>query len=57
MSDFLGFIAAIGHELYDLWAYSRRPAQQLDPEYEMQLAMRVVRKAADERAKREIVGQ
>jgi len=52
MSDFLAFLARIGSELYDLFAYTQR--EEVDPELEKQLAMRIVRKAADERARREI---
>ncbi len=48
------FLATIATELYDLFAYSQRAPAQMDPEYEKQLAMRIVRKASDERARREI---
>lgn len=53
MSDFLRFLALIGNELYDLFSYSAS-GNQPDAEYEKQLAMRIVRKVSDDRARREI---
>ena len=54
MKDFLAFLVTIADEVYDLFAYSR--AGEPDPEQEKQLAMRIVRKASDERARRDIEG-
>lgn len=54
MTDFLRFLALIGTELYDLFAYAQRPAAQRSVEQEHQLALRIVRRASDEMAKREI---
>lgn len=53
MKDFLSFMAVIADEVYDLFQYSRS-GNQPDPETEKQLAMRIVRKASDERTRREI---
>lgn len=55
MSDFLHFLALIGTELYDLFSYGAS-GNQPDPDYELRLALRIVRKVADERARREIPG-
>lgn len=52
MSDFLSFVAKIGNELYDLWVYAR--SGNPDPEAEKQIAARIIRKAIDEEARREI---
>jgi len=54
MTDYLLFIAKIGTELYDLYRHVK--SGQLDPEAEKQLAMRIVRKAIDEEARKEIEG-
>lgn len=56
MKDFLSFLFALGDELYDLFAYTRSIQQQADPEQEKQLAMAIVRKASDERMKRDLGG-
>lgn len=55
MKEFLAFVALIGNELYDLFSYSAS-GNQPDPEYELRLAKRIVRKVADDRARREIHG-
>ncbi len=55
MTDFLKFLALIGNELFDLFQYGAGGTGP-DPEYEKMLAMRIVRKVADERARREIPG-
>ena len=55
MTDFLKFLALIGTELFDLFQYSVS-GNQPDPEHEKMLAMRIVRKVADDRARREIPG-
>lgn len=55
MKEFLSFLALIGTELYDLFAYGSGTGAP-DPEYEKMLAMRIVRKVADDRARREIPG-
>ena len=52
--SFLKFLVSIGDELADLFSYGSS-GNAPDPEYEQQLAMRLVRKVADERARREIV--
>jgi hypothetical protein len=50
------FLANIADELYDLFVYVRKVGQTQDPEVEKQLAMRIVRKASDERMRRELEG-
>jgi hypothetical protein len=55
MTDFLAFLARIGTELFDLFQYSAS-GNAPDPEYEKMLAMRIVRKVSDDRARREIPG-
>ncbi len=54
MKEWLTFLASIATELYDLFQYTQRAEQVPNPDYEMQLAMRIVRRAADDRARREI---
>lgn len=56
MKDFLAFLLSISDELYDLFVYVRTVNRAQDPEVEKQLAMRIVRKASDERMKRELEG-
>ena len=57
MKEWLTFLAALAEPLYELFQYSRRTSGELDPEEEKQIAMRIVRKASDERARREIEGE
>ena len=47
---FLKFLAALGDELMDLFNYGQNVArgQEADPEYERELAGRLIRKASDE---------
>ena len=52
MSDFLGFLALIGSELYDLFAHYK--AGKEDVQRAQRLAMRIARKVSDEMALREI---
>jgi hypothetical protein len=54
MKEWLTFLASIATELHDLFLYTHRAPQIPNPDYEMQLAMRIVRRAADDRARREI---
>lgn len=56
MKEFLAFLALIGNELFDLFKYGADGTGAPDPEYEKMLAMRIVRKVSDERARREIQG-
>lgn len=56
MKDFLTFLLSIADELYDLFVYVRTVNRSQDPEVEKQLAMRIIRKASDERMKRELEG-
>jgi hypothetical protein len=56
MKEFLQFLALIGNELFDLFQYGAAGTGAPDPEYEKMLAMRIVRRVADERARREIPG-
>ena len=56
MREWLMFLAGIATELYDLFAYVQRPPEQRSLDSEQQLAMRIVRKASDEQARREITG-
>lgn len=56
MKDFLSFLLSIADELYDLFVYVRTVNRSQDPEVEKQLAMRIIRKASDERMKRELEG-
>lgn len=53
MKDLLTFIASIADELLELFAMSQA-TEAPDPEAEKDLAMRLIRKASDERARREI---
>ena len=53
MKEFLSFLALIGSELYDLFQYGAGGGSP-DPQYEEMLAKRIVRKIADDRARREI---
>ncbi len=57
MKPWLLFLAAIADELFALYAYTQRPASQHSVDEEQQIAMRIVRKASDEQARREITGQ
>ena len=54
VGEFLGFVAKIGNELYELFDHAR--SGKSDPEVEKQIAMRIVRKAIDEEARKEIEG-
>lgn len=54
MAEFLAFVGKLGTELFELWQYSKSGV--VDPETEKQLGMRIVRKAVDEQARREING-
>jgi hypothetical protein len=56
VKDFLSFLLSIADELYDLFVYVRTVNRSQDPEVEKQLAMRIIRKASDERMKRELEG-
>ncbi len=56
MRAWLMFIAGIATELLDLYEYVQRPAAERNPADEQRIAMRIVRKASDEQARREIVG-
>lgn len=56
MKDFISFLLSIADELYDLFVYVRTVNRAQDPEVEKQLAMRIIRKASDERMKRELEG-
>lgn len=56
MSELLLFLASIATELKDLFDYTQKPADQRSIDQEQQLAMRIVRKASDEQARREIQG-
>jgi chaperonin GroEL (HSP60 family) len=50
------FLAGITDVLLELYTYLQRPADQRSLDSEQQLAMRIVRKASDEQARREITG-
>ncbi len=50
------FIASIADELFELFEYIQRPAEQRSLDTEQRLAMKLVRKASDEQARREITG-
>jgi hypothetical protein len=50
------FLAGITGALYELYTYLQRPAGQRSLDSEQQLAMRIVRVASDEQARREITG-
>lgn len=54
MTEFLLFVAKLGTELYDLWQHAK--SGRSDPELEKKIAMRIVRKAIDEQARKEIEG-
>ncbi|CAN5754001.1 hypothetical protein BH11MYX2_BH11MYX2_41470 [soil metagenome] len=56
MREWLVFLAGIATELYDLFVYVQRPSEQRSIDSEQQLAMRIVRKASDEQARRGIDG-
>jgi hypothetical protein len=56
VKDFLSFLLTIADELYDLFVYVRAVNRTQDPEVEKQLAMRIIRKASDEKMKRELDG-
>jgi hypothetical protein len=49
----LQLVAALGPELAELLAYVEQPAR--DEAFEQELARRIIRRAFDERAKKEIV--
>ena len=53
---FLKFVAGLYNELYELFTYSEKviEGQESDPEYERELAGRLIRKASDEAMKREL---
>lgn len=51
------FLASITGVLFELYEYLQRPAEQRSIDQEQTLAMRIVRKASDEQARREIVGE
>ena len=55
MKEFLSFLALIGNELFELFHYGASDAPP-NPEEELRLAKRIVRKIADDRARREIQG-
>lgn len=50
------FIASIADELFELFEYLQRPAEQRSIDQEQRLAMKLVRRASDEQARREITG-
>jgi hypothetical protein len=54
VKDWLTFLAALAEPLYELFVYTRSVTQKQDPEVEKQLAMRIIRKASDERMRREL---
>lgn len=54
--DWLLFLSTIATELFELFAYVQRPPEQRSLDEEQKLAMRIVRKASDEQARREISG-
>lgn len=56
MKDFFAFVLALIDPLFELWQYSQRPAADRNEEEEKQIAMRIIRTASDERARREIEG-
>lgn len=56
MKDFILFLVSIADELYDLFTYVRATNRAQDPEVEKQLAMRIVRKASDEKMRQELGG-
>lgn len=53
---FLKFVAGLYNELYELFTYSEKviEGQEADPEYERELAGRLIRKGSDEAMKREL---
>ena len=55
-TDWMRFLAGITDVLLELYTYLQRPADQRSLDSEQQLAMRIVRKASDEQARREITG-
>jgi hypothetical protein len=56
MREWLIFLSTIATELYELFTYVQKPADQRSIDQEQILAMRIVRRASDEQAKREITG-
>lgn len=59
MKEWVLFIASVTDELLDLYLYARevaRDAKAVDAERERQLAMRLIRAAVDDAARREISG-
>ena len=56
-ADWMRFLASITGVLFELYEYLQRPAAQRSIDQEQILAMRIVRKASDEQARREIVGE
>lgn len=57
--EFFLFVSALLRVLWELYTYARAVASDAshqDPEKERQLAMRLVREAMDEAARREIPG-
>ncbi len=54
MKELLTFLGGIAPEIHDLYEYVRGSARS--PDAELQLAMRIIRKASDEQARREIEG-
>lgn len=55
MKEWLSFLGNIADELFQLFQLSQRDTAP-DPEEEKQIAMSLVRKASDARAKKEIEG-
>lgn len=55
MKGWLRFLTVIADELFELFQMAQSKDAP-DPEAEKQLAMRLIRKASDERARREIEG-
>lgn len=56
MTEWMAFLMSITNVLYELFVYLQRPPEQRSLDMEQQLAMRIVRKASDEQARREITG-
>ena len=56
MSAFLKFLARVGNELVDIFNYGQNIArgQAPDPDYERELAGRLIRKASDEAMLKEL---
>ena len=56
-ADWMRFLASITGVLFELYEYLQRPAEQRSLDTEQTLAMKIVRRASDEQARREIVGE